>query len=121
MPETELLLQFLVVALDTPVLAVIAQRLGESVEPILRFANSVPIFDKHHIPRRVSEADARQGPLMRGGPESSTRVSMAVAQQQRLELLTGLEPRAQRILASARQITHGFVSLIRDDDRYEVA
>src|ERR1700676_3135128 len=83
---------------QAPAFAFVAKRLGNAIESILGLAHGMPIFGKSNVLRRVIEADVREGTLVRCRPEGPTGVSMAVAQQQGLELLTCFLPCTQRIL-----------------------
>src|SRR5262249_33653037 len=66
-------------------------------------------------------AEGAQGTLMRSAPSNPGWAGEALAQEQRLHLLIGTQPRGQYILAGARKITQRLVPLIRHNYRHEIA
>ncbi len=103
--------------IHAPGLAQLAQSLGYMLNAFAGLFAGLPILVERDLLGRMLEADRGEVPLVCLAPGSVMDIVATVTQEHRLHLLTDSQARCHRIFSGTRQVPHGLVPLIRNEDR----
>jgi hypothetical protein len=97
------------------------QRLGQPLHALVGRLHREVVLGERHLAARVAEVQLAQPAVERLRPRGLAAVADLVAQQKRLELVTGLRARVHRILARPRQVADRLVAGVRNPHRAQLA